>query len=113
MPNSISVKPTAITERQRLSAHQLTSLNKNVNLPDSDSSLDTDANSPAYILDLSDPAINQAANHLQASLSQDSAFDLDNSPAYIVDISNESMRLAKQQQEQEDSKTPNILKSMM
>lgn len=114
MPNSISVNPAAITERQHLSARQLTSLHTQANLSVGGGSLEDIANSPAYILDLSDQAINQAANQLQSAAINQDSLDLANSPAYIVDISSESLRMAKKQQAQpEDAKAPKILKSIM
>ncbi|MCE5286878.1 MAG: hypothetical protein LLG02_13690 [Pelosinus sp.] len=115
MPNSISIHPTSIAERQHISARQLASLNKNANLASGDSSLDTAANAPAYILDLSDPSINRAANQLQStSPSQDSKIDLGDSPAYIVDISSKSIRMAKEQKAvQKDEIAPKTLLSSM
>jgi hypothetical protein len=106
--NSISVNKAVITERQRLSARQLASLNKNTNLASGDGSLDAAENTPAYILDLSDPAINRAANHLQLSDTiQDQKTGLSNSPAYIVDISGESIRMAQEQKAGQNSSLVN------
>lgn len=109
MQNSISINPALIAERQRLSARQLTSLNTHASLPSGKDNLDSTENTPAYILDLSNPAINQAANKLQAASQDqtDQQTNLEDSPAYIVDLSSKSIRLAKEQAKEAKQKTAN------
>lgn len=108
-------------DKPKLSAEQLQRINNSLNQPAADPATDDASATPAYIVELSNTALQQSSpDQVQTAQVGDTTQDLINtdtsyqdSPAYIVELSATALALQKQQLNPEQDKTKATSKTLI
>ena len=108
-------------DKPKLSAEQLQRINNSLNQPTADTTTDDASATPAYIVELSNTALQQAStDQVQTAQVGDMAQDSVNtdtsyqdSPAYIVELSATAIALQKQRLSPEQDQTKSTSKTLI